>query len=380
MVAKRAIQPTTSKAEYSSPSPQELEISLFGPGYGECIVVHYGDGLWFTVDSCLEEDKRTPSALAYLEAIGVNVAEQVTHNVITHPDGDHVGGIAKLFDECKSAKLVCPSILATKEMVKYITYFANNDPAALSQTTRELYNVLKLSTARAPKTPTFVKQDTLFINTPDMRVSALAPSDAKVGQFLAYVSTQTPDFKAERRGATQLRPNDVSAAILLEQNASNTNSSVQPFSAIFGADLEETPGKGWTSVLNTSLSYQAAQPAGAFKVAHHGSTNADAPQLWKNMNSPVAFLSPFKRGSTELPTSSDVKRILGHTNDAYSTSSFSTQKKKRLGRNDKILVRHNIHRYDLYPKNGHVRLRVDPKDGSVSVNLFNSAVHLSQVR
>lgn len=34
------------------PDAQEMEITLFGPGYGESVVVHLGDQHWFIVDSC----------------------------------------------------------------------------------------------------------------------------------------------------------------------------------------------------------------------------------------------------------------------------------------------------------------------------------------
>ena len=42
----------------------EIELTLFGPGYGESVVLHIGDGA--VVDSCIDKDGR-PSALSYLE-------------------------------------------------------------------------------------------------------------------------------------------------------------------------------------------------------------------------------------------------------------------------------------------------------------------------
>ena len=32
------------------PAPDELEVSLFGRGVGECAVVHLGSGEWLVVD------------------------------------------------------------------------------------------------------------------------------------------------------------------------------------------------------------------------------------------------------------------------------------------------------------------------------------------
>ncbi|PXF57856.1 MAG: hypothetical protein C4B58_08625 [Deltaproteobacteria bacterium] len=46
------------------PSPDELEISLFGPGRGECVVAHLGNNDWLVVDSCL--DNTSLSIISFL--------------------------------------------------------------------------------------------------------------------------------------------------------------------------------------------------------------------------------------------------------------------------------------------------------------------------
>ena len=53
-----------------APPSDVVEVSLIGPGYGESIVVHIGDGEWIIVDSCLEENSQLQSsAIAYLNKI-----------------------------------------------------------------------------------------------------------------------------------------------------------------------------------------------------------------------------------------------------------------------------------------------------------------------
>src|SRR5438067_455186 len=61
MTSKRSKQKAKSSVS-SSPVPKteppdssELELSVFGPGRGECLVVHLGAGEWMVVDSCLNE-------------------------------------------------------------------------------------------------------------------------------------------------------------------------------------------------------------------------------------------------------------------------------------------------------------------------------------
>ncbi|MBN1875905.1 MAG: hypothetical protein JXA33_16905 [Anaerolineae bacterium] len=55
------------------PAPDELEISVFGPGYGESILVHVGAGNWILVDSCLDPVSKQPAALTYLDTLNVNI-------------------------------------------------------------------------------------------------------------------------------------------------------------------------------------------------------------------------------------------------------------------------------------------------------------------
>ena len=65
------------------PAADEIEITLFGPGYGEAIAIHLGEGVWLLVDSCIDPDSKAPASETYLEQIGVN-AEQVRAIVASH--------------------------------------------------------------------------------------------------------------------------------------------------------------------------------------------------------------------------------------------------------------------------------------------------------
>lgn len=54
------------------PDDQELEIMVFGPGYGEAIAVHVGERNWLLVDSCIDPDSKQPASYTYLQQIGVH--------------------------------------------------------------------------------------------------------------------------------------------------------------------------------------------------------------------------------------------------------------------------------------------------------------------
>ncbi|MES9934905.1 MAG: hypothetical protein ABW153_00595, partial [Sedimenticola sp.] len=62
----------------SGPSSDEIEVCLFGPGYGEAIAVHLGEGKWITVDSCIEPSTKTPAILHYFQEIGVSLGDVQT--------------------------------------------------------------------------------------------------------------------------------------------------------------------------------------------------------------------------------------------------------------------------------------------------------------
>ena len=59
------------------PKDNEFELSVFGPGVGECLVVHLGMGKWIIVDSCLDKTGTGPVALEYLNSLGVDIESQV---------------------------------------------------------------------------------------------------------------------------------------------------------------------------------------------------------------------------------------------------------------------------------------------------------------
>jgi hypothetical protein len=74
------------------PAPDELEVSLFGPGYGECVLVHLGLGEWLIIDSCVNQYEGGNPALDYLKSLAIDPAEAVRLIVASHWDDDHVHG------------------------------------------------------------------------------------------------------------------------------------------------------------------------------------------------------------------------------------------------------------------------------------------------
>src|ERR1051325_7480746 len=96
------------------PSSDEIEISVFGPGFGESIVAHIGDGEWIVVDSCRSNGSILP--LEYLKQLQVPVDRAVRVVLATHWHNDHIRGLAQIVEQAASAKFYCSQALGSKEL------------------------------------------------------------------------------------------------------------------------------------------------------------------------------------------------------------------------------------------------------------------------
>src|SRR6266545_2127970 len=94
------------------PAADEFEVSVLGPGYGECIVVHLGHGEWLINDSCVDRNRRA-AGLSYLDTLGVDVTQAVKVVVASHWDDDHVRGLGEVVDKCSQALFVCSNALGS---------------------------------------------------------------------------------------------------------------------------------------------------------------------------------------------------------------------------------------------------------------------------
>jgi glyoxylase-like metal-dependent hydrolase (beta-lactamase superfamily II) len=101
----------------SPPSADELEVSIFGPGFGECVLIHVGEGAWLIVDSCLDRDAGKPAALAYFDEIGTDPANSVELILATHWHDDHIAGIGQIVEACPQANFWCSDALRCEEFL-----------------------------------------------------------------------------------------------------------------------------------------------------------------------------------------------------------------------------------------------------------------------
>lgn len=307
------------------PSPDELELSLFGPGYGEALLVHLGAGKWILVDSCLHCDSSQPAALAYLHELGVDIAQAVELIVATHWHDDHIRGISAALRECTGADLAVSGAINHEEFFTLVSSYLV--PSIMESTgVDELRQVLKTLQARKSRGDRYnppryavadkiLYHDSVKLGTSDVTatVSALSPSDASLLQAqLSFARILASQQQARTRVAPP-SPNSASVVLWIE---------VGSHRLLLGSDLEVThqPNTGWSAILDDAL--LVTERAGIFKIPHHGSKNAHHPRVWSELllDDPLALLTPFRRGRTSLPSPEDSARICALTPNAYMTS------------------------------------------------------------
>lgn len=372
-------------SQFSPPARAELEVSLFGPGYGEAVVLHIGQGKWLLVDSCLDPDSGQPASLKYLRDLGVDVGTAVELVVATHWHDDHVRGISSLFAHCQSAELVISSALRTQEFLTLASLHRGPSPiesSGLEEFSRALQTLKSRSPSRARFNPPklavtdkllYREQIEVTLKPVEVTVSALSPSDASIVQAqLAFAELLAEEERSRKRVASP-RPNHSSVVIWIE---------VANHRMLLGADLERTSDRktGWSVILDESTITN--DKADVFKTPHHGSENAHHERVWTDLlsDNPFALVSPFLRGAKPLPSPADVERLNRLTPHAYATSRTKLRRTKwrdRVVRDYIDQVTRSVH--SVRQGWGHVRLRrgIDEQNASWRLELFGDAVALS---
>ena len=345
-----------------APTAEEIELTLFGPGYGEAIAVHLGEGKWLLVDSCIDPDSKGPASGTYLERIGID-AEQVRVIVASHWHDDHVRGISKLSASYPKADFVMSAVFNDKDARSFLAAYCGASSSGLARGAKELYAVM-------------VAQETVFsalhrsiilegtLNARPVRVTALSPVPAAFAQSLAHFAQYLPRKGEPINHAPDLSPNFQAVILHIDMGED---------AMLLGADLEDHNRFGWSAVVADQWS-GARRPATAYKVAHHGSFTGHCPKVWTTLlkSDPVACLTPFTLGDLRLPTDADKARVKGNTRHAYISSAatrrpdMDSRLLRRLGDICKKLAR-------VDAGFGAIRLRKHIGAPSWNVELFGAA-------
>lgn len=308
------------------PSKDEIEISVFGPGFGESIVIHLGDGRWVVVDSCIDStdlDNKQPAALRYLRTLGVNLPDQVKLIVATHWHDDHVRGLGALVAACSSAEFCCANALLKEEFLTFVEQMSTGGAATEGAKLKDFRQAIG-QLAEREKTPLWATTGRTLLawkanefgHGCPCNIRSLSPSDKEFSLFLAELATMMPAVGEPLRSAAARRPNTSSVVIHIDFGVTGI---------LLGADMEvhHDSSRGWSSIVAAATTVRA-NTAAFVKVPHHGSVTAHYEEMWTKLLSPkpLAALTPFNRLPIDrrLPTKEDVERICKFAPESYSTT------------------------------------------------------------
>lgn len=341
------------------PSTNEIEVSVFGPGFGESIVIHAGDGNWMVVDSCIDAHSGRPAALTYLEEIGVDPSAAVKLILTTHWHDDHIGGMSEVVKTCLSAKFACSMALTRREFIEVASIYTRRPLIHGTSGVTEIQGVFETLKKRR-QVPVHATADRPLFRVRRhpagevaWEVTALSPTDGELQRFLTSIAALVPSDHSPTTKSRLPNPkqNDVSVAAWV---------TIGEINLLLGADLEEhgVPNRGWTAVLASTT--RPPGTASLIKISHHGSVTGHHEDVWKQMlvSDPMAILTPWTLGASNLPRVADVQRIKQFTSNAYSTSRLTApgmqalpQAVRRTLREARISIR------EIEPSTGYVRLR-----------------------
>lgn len=347
------------------PPANVLELTLIGPGYGETVVLHLGDGRWAIVDSCEDEDGH-PRALQYLDAMDVDPARSVVLIIATHWHDDHIRGMGRLVKICETARFCCASVLTSKEFVQTVRGF-DERLGRVGSGLREYHDVL-LTLRHRRASPVHAVPNRVVHSEGACDIRCLSPSDSTYRDFLHSIADSRAPIGRSKNRVPVLRPNQVSVAMWVKMGDT---------AAVLGADLERS---GWKDVLE--LVPRPSGLASVFKVPHHGAPNAHEPKVWAEMleEDVHAVLTPWRAGRGIRPTHEDARRILACSENAYITADATGgtgRRKRREQLVERTLADARAHVGRTITPVGTVRLRKEiDSNKDWSVELFGGARHL----
>lgn len=348
------------------PNRGEFEVTLLGPGYGESIVLHVGEGAWVVVDSCLGTDG-TPLALRYLESIGLDPARAVSLVVATHWHDDHMRGLTQMIETCGKAAFCCASVFCQKEFLAAVDALEGRHLSVAGSGFRELHGVFT-QLVKAGSKPTVAIANRRIYRHGVCEIWSLSPDDSHFHSFLKTIGALLPEQGEGKKRIPGLSPNEV--AVVLWIRAGDVT-------VLLGSDLEQ---HCWIDILQGTQRPDGR--ASMFKVPHHGSKSADEPDVWQLLldPDPFALLTPWRRGNGVLPQRRDVQRILSYTKNVYSTArsdSTGQPHKVRSAAVEKTIRSAGVRLRQMVTAPNAVRLRRPFGTGARwGVEKFGTACHL----
>lgn len=278
------------------PAAGELTLYLLGPGVGESVVAVMPDRRVVVVDVC--EERGVNLTLELLEEIEVDTIDLL---VVSHPDLDHVRGLARVLEESPPLEVWrYPLEASARDFV--LTWAKRSNRNEL---VKAIEAITKFANSGAGDTFSVALGHQEWPHTGDAgyRVHALAPTEHDKERAIQAFN------KRLRKSRNQLdawleqvvsgsrtlgdAPNTISLAIAIEMGERRI---------VVGGDVlagTRSPRSGWKGVLRLLQKHgrdRLLTSTAAVKVAHHGSRGAFEQSVWSlhSTGGPtLALVAPF---------------------------------------------------------------------------------------
>ena len=273
--------------------------------------------------------------------------------------------MAQLVTTCSKATFCCAAALCKTEFLTTVgTLAASYTSTRASSGLREIHDVIEQLARRALEPTHALANRRIFVRDA-CEIWSLSPADAVFQDFLRSMDDLLPDVNRTKTRAPSLAPNDVAVVLWVR---------VGDIAVLLGSDLER---RGWVRILQSRE--RPFGEASVFKVPHHGSQNADEPDVWRQMldSEPFALVTPWQRGAHALPHRRDVQRMCSCTPKAYITARHNPAGRRRPGIVDRTLRESGVQLRRVAMSPGAIRLR-RPLDQAASwtVETFGTACKL----
>jgi len=363
-----------NEVQYNPPDNDEIEISLFGNGYGESILIHLGNKNWFVVDSFINPESGNPIILDYFEQIKQNTND-ISHVLASHWHDDHIQGLSQIIEKSNNTIFIYSEALKHNE---FITLISSESicPIFSNSGVTEFYKILNILKNRGNSNRKSAISDRILfqniINKSEITIYSLSPSSLVVENSKTEIVKLLPKENSNKIKIVNHSINETSVVLLI---------MIDGIGILLGSDLEnnESPDYGWKNVIEATIFKD--KKVNFFKIPHHGSKTGYSEDLWLNYISKdsVSILTPFINGKNNLPTNEGKKILLDKNEEIYITSSPTLKRKiKRENIVEKMI--------DQAVKNitvtnnllGHIRIRfkVDELENK-KIDLYKNAVKLT---
>jgi beta-lactamase superfamily II metal-dependent hydrolase len=256
--------------------PDQLSVVVFGPGFGESIVVYAPPGEWLIVDSLVDPADSSPvdpanSANPAIRLLHEHRAEPAAL-LLTHPHEDHAAGFDVLVERWAGSK---------------IGYLSEHiSPSGDRLIDQDFERSLRTGLAEHAASAVLDAWD----RSPDRKWDLLPGSTIDLGQ--ATVTVLGPSKRALKRATARKKVDANTLSVPLAIDWCGTR-------VVLGADL---PATEWQQIVND---LQRANPGDhhALKIPHHGSKAAQHELLADPLDGRERcwVLSPWKLAGGTLP-------------------------------------------------------------------------------